>query len=361
MKRTNRFLISLFLVLVMLFGAAAAVSAQAEPEKYIPVHTEEELKTLFTRVKEYLDENGETVTQMLDETENRVVTSALIRAWGITQYENATPQQIDDAYDALYNMFLFLGLAIDPEQAFSSGQLFQYAVQLLDQEYYDLLKAAGELPENIEYAAYLRDIAEALVEDPESFTSEEVADWLLEIYQETYYAAGLKAIAHTEALPIPEELFGDKNESAMMPNPVVKYDTPDALNQFLGIKMPELPAKFGAKLGYYSIISDILAESEYEFDDGALVIFRLAPEPDLDISGVYGASFYKDWEIASTLVEVDTYSDMFIALGNVQTLDERVYSFAVDAEGMDEERFYQVVTSFVESCRNQRTAAGNGD
>ena len=120
--------------------------------------------------------------------------------------------------------------------------------------------------------------------------------------------------------------------------------------------MPELPEEFNAKVGYYSIIAEIVAEAEYEFPDGELLVFRLCPEADLDISGVYGASFYEDWIIAGTQAEIDTYETMFIAKGNVQTMDETVYSFAVDAEGLDEERFYQAVAFFVESCMNQRAA-----
>ncbi len=357
MKFTRIPLLSLILVFLLFTGSFFTISAQSETEEYIAVHTEEELRTLFSQVKGYLDEAGEMITAQLDETQSRVVTSALIRSWTVTQYEDATPQQIDDAYDALYNMSLFLGLATNPEEASSTGMLFQYAVQLLDQEYYDLLEAAGEDPENIEFAAYLRDIAEALVEDPESFSPEEVEGYLWEIYQETYYAAGLKAIAHTEALPLPDDVF-DQEETTMMPNPITEYDSTDPLNDWLGIQMPELPEEYGAELGYCSIISDILAESEYEFPGGEILVFRLSHEAGLDISGVYGMSFYEDWEIAGTMVEVDTYEDMFIAIGDVQTIDEVPYSFAVDAEGLDEEQFREIVTFFVETCRNQQTADG---
>ena len=352
MKKHTTLMICLLLVTALFFGSATISLAQEE--EYIPVHTEEELNTLFTKVKGFLDENGEKLLTQMDDTESQIVTNALIRAWAITQYENASPQQIDDAYDALFNMSLFLGLATDPNEALSTGMMFEYAVQLLDQEYFDLLAASGEDQETIEFAEYLRDISEALVEDPESFTKEEVEDYVLEIYSETYLAAGLKTIAHTEALPTPDELFGGEEGSTMMPNPMVKYMSAEPLNEMLGIEMPELPEEFGAEVGYYSIIAEILAETEYEFPDGALLIFRLCPETDLDISGVYGAGFYEDWIIASTNVEVDTYEDMFIALGSVQTIDETTYSFAVDAEGMDEATFYRVVTFFVESCRNQR-------
>ena len=354
MKKQLALIAQLLLTAVLLIGCFTAAAAQDE---YIPVHTEEELSELFTQVKAYLDENGEELMQQLDETQSRVVTSALIRAWGVTQYELATPEQIDDAYDALYNMSLFLGLATDPEESFSSGMLFMYAVQLLDQEYYDLLEAAGEDPENIDFAAYLRDISEALVEDPESFTAEEVEDYLWEIYQETYYAAGLKAISHTEALPLPEEIFAPEEEgAALMPNPITDYETAEPLNDMLGIQMPELPEDTDAQLGYYSIIADVLAEIEYEFPDGELLILRLSPEPDLDISGVYGSEFYEDWVIAGTTAEVDTLEDLFVARGTLKTMDGTPYSFAVDAEGFDEESFYQAVTWFIESCVNQRAA-----
>ena len=217
MKRHTTLMMGLLLILVLIFGCTGITAAQTE--EYIPVHTEEELSSLFNQVKDYLDKNGEEVLALLDDTESQIVTNALIRSWGITQYEDASPQQIDDAYDALFNMSLFLGLATDPNEAFSTGQMFEYAVQLLDQEHYDLLEASGEDPENIEFAAYLRDISEALVEDPESFTAEEVEDFVYEIYSETYLAAGLKAISHTEALPTTDDLFGEKENSTMMPNP----------------------------------------------------------------------------------------------------------------------------------------------
>ena len=127
-------------------------------------------------------------------------------------------------------------------------------------------------------------------------------------------------------------------------------------HEMLGIEMPELPGEFGAEVGYYSIIAEIVAETEYVFPDGAMLVFRLCPEADLDISGVYGAEFYEDWDIFGTEAEIDTYEDMFVAIGNVSTMDETVYSFAVDAEGLDEESFYKVVSFFIESCMNQRIA-----
>ena len=354
MKRQTALLMSLLLVLSLLFGCSGITAAQTE--EYIPVHTEEELSALFSQVKDYLDENGETVLAAPDDTENQVVTNAMIRSWGITQYEDASPQQIDDAYDALFNMSLFLGLATDADEAFSSGEIFPFAVQLLDQEYFDLLEASGEDPENIEFAQYLRDISEALVEDPESFTAEEVEDFVLEIYSETYLAAGLKAIAHTEALPSPDELFEEPETQTMMPNPMVEYTSADPLSEMLGIKMPELPEEFGAEIGYYSIIANIVAESEYDFPDGGRLVLRLCPEADLDISGVYGAEFYEDWNLYGTEAEVRTYGDMYVAVGNVMTQDETVYSYAVDAEGPDQELFYQIVSFFIESCMNQRAA-----
>ncbi len=358
MKRQTILNSSVLFILILLFSCVCTAAAQTE--EYIAVHTQDELADLFSTVKGYLDENGEEVLSLLDETESQVVTNALIRSWGITQYEDATPQQIDDAYDALYNMSLFLGLASDPNKALSTGKMFEYAVQLLDQEYYDLLEASGEDPENIDFAVYLRDISEALVEDPESFTAEEVEDFVLEIYSETYLAAGLKAIAHTEALPAPEELYAEEEGPAMMPNPIIEYASSEPLNEMLGIKMPELPEDFGAKAGYYTIIADILAESEYEFPDGEKLVLRLSPEADLDISGVYGAEFYVDWIIAGTNIEVGTYQDMFVAHGTVKTLDGTAYSFAVDAEGLDESRFYEIVTFFVESCVNSKAEKQNG-
>ena len=47
---------------------------------------------------------------------------------------------------------------------------------------------------------------------------------------------------------------------------------------------------------------------------------------------------------------------MYVAVGNVMTQDETVYSYAVDAEGPDQELFYQIVSFFIESCMNQRAA-----
>lgn len=354
MKRQTTLMMSLVLVLSMIFGFFGAAAAQTE--EYIPVHTEEELSALFSQVKGFLDENGETVLSLLDDTESQVVTNALIRSWGITQYEDASPQQIDDAYDALYNMSLFLGLATDPNEALSTGQMFEYAVQLIDQEYFDLLEASGEDPENIEFAEYLRDISEALVEDPESFTAEEVEDFMVEIYSETYLAAGLKAIAHTEALPATDELFGEDEGSVMMPNPMVEYTSAEPLSAMLGITMPELPEEFGAEIGYYSILAEIVAESEYNFPNGEKLVLRLCPEAELDISGVYGAKYYADRNFFGTEAEIDTYGDMFIAIGDVRTMDGTAYSFAVDAEGLNEDSFYKIVSFFIESCMNQRIA-----
>lgn len=353
MKRTHTFFLKIILVFILSFSCISA-AGQTDTDDYIAVHTKEELVSLFSQVKSYLDTNGESILQKLNETENSVITQAYIHSWAISQYEDASPQQIDDAYDALFNMSLFLGLASDPADSFSSGMLFEYAVQLLDQEYFDLLTASGEDSENIEYAEYLRGIAEGIVETPEAFTAEEVQDYLFEIYQETYLAAGLKAISHTEALPTPEELFPAEPENVMMPNPMVEYISAEPLNAMLRITMPELPEEFGGKIGYYSIIADILAEIEYDYPDNGKLILRLSPEADMDISGVYGASFYKEWKIASTNVEVDTYGAMFIAKGTVKTMDGKAYSFAVDSENLPEEQFHKIVVYFIENCRNQK-------
>ena len=354
MKKQLILLWNVILVLTLCLGCLSSVYAQAETDDYIAVHTKEELSELFGNVKAYLDANGETLLRTLDDTESRIVTQALIRSWGIVQYEDASPQQIDDAYDALYDMTLFLGLASDPNESISSGLLFEYAVQLLDQEYYDLLAAGGEDPKNIEYAEYLRGVAEGLVETPEEFTAEEVEDYLLEIYQETYLAAGLKAMMHTEKLPQPEEIFPEQQGSAMMPNPIVKYDSAEPLNKLLGIKMPELTDEFEGKTGYYSIVADVVAEIEYEYPNNGKLLFRLSKETANDISGVYGYDFYENREIAGTMVEVDKYQTMLIARGIVQTIDEKSYAFAIDAEGLTEEQFYKAVVFFIEGCRNQR-------
>lgn len=355
MKRQYALFLNIFPVLLLLLSVCFTVSAQTETGDYIPVHTEEELSELFGSVKSYLDANGEALLQKLDDTQSQVVTQALIRSWGIVQYENASPQQIDDAYDALFNMTLFLGLASDPSESISTGMLFEYAVQLLDQEYYDLLAASGEDAENIEYAEYLRGVAEGLVETPEAFTAEEVEGYLLEIYQETYLAAGLKAMSHTEKLPQPADLFQEESSAAMMPNPVTKYPSAEPLNGMLGIQMPELPEDFGAKTGYYAVVADVVAEIEYEFPEEGKLLLRLSKETGNDISGVYGAEFYEDREIAGTMVEIDKYQTMLIARGIVKTMDGQAYAFAVDAEGLTQEQFDKAIVFFVESCSNQRT------
>ena len=92
------------------------------------------------------------------------------------------------------------------------------------------------------------------------------------------------------------------------------------------------------------------------FPDGGTLILRLCPEADLDISGVYGMEFYEDRNFFGTEAEINTYGNMLIAIGNVSTMDGTVYSFAVDAEGLDEENFYKIVSFFIESCMNQRSA-----
>ena len=332
MKRTVSLKLNILLAVILLLCGTLPLAAQdTGTDAYIPLHTEEELQVLLSRVGDYLEEHGSEIETTLNDTENQVVTNAFIRSWAVSQYEDAAPQA-----------------------SLETGLLFQYAAQLLDQEYYDLMAASGEDEETIEFAAYLRDLAEALVEDPESFSAEEVEENVLAIYQETYMAAGLKAIAHTEALPAPEELFGKEENAAMIPNPVVKYDTAEPLNEMLGIQMPELSEEYNAKHGYFSIVADIVAESEYEFPDGEKLIFRLCPETGPDISGVYGAEFYEDWDIHGTMTEVDKYQSMLIARGIVSTMDGKNFSFAVDADGIDEARFYSIVNSFIEDCMNRK-------
>ena len=51
MKQTKSFGLLFTLVIVMLFSAVFTVAAQDKTDKYISVHTEEELKTLEFKLK----------------------------------------------------------------------------------------------------------------------------------------------------------------------------------------------------------------------------------------------------------------------------------------------------------------------
>ena len=126
MRQPQLKILKIFLLIFLMFGSFQVILAQSDD--YIPVHTEEQLTALFSQVESYLSANGEEILRRLDDTQDRVITQALIRSWGIVQYEDADPRQIDDAYDALFNMSLFLGLAADPSESFSSGLIFEYAV-----------------------------------------------------------------------------------------------------------------------------------------------------------------------------------------------------------------------------------------
>lgn len=358
MKRQNiliRFVLAAALLLCAVFG----VSAQAAEEDYIPVHSAEELAALSERIREYMKENGGTVWNSLNETEDNIITEALSKGWAIAELDDPTPEQIDNAYAALYNMFLFTGLIVEPNETFTSETIFQLAVQLIDQEYYDLMAEAGESEENIEYAAYLREIAEAIVEDPESFTQEEVEDWLLDIYQETYLAAGLKTMHYAEKLPTAEELFGQDDtvpDGHISTTPDETYETSEPLKDLLGIDIPDLTAVMDCELGYFSIIAETVAEAEFILPDESIVLFRLCPEPGYDISGVQSAEYYETWTRYSTDFDVYKYGEIWVAFGDIQTLDETKYSFAVDAENVTEEQFDEIVQFFIETCRNQRAA-----
>lgn len=358
MKKQNipiSFVLCIALLLCAVFGA----SAQAAEDEYIPLHSLEELTALSNRVREYMQENGETVAKALDETEDAVISEALAKGLAAAELDDPTPEQIDNAYAALYNMFLFTGLIVEPNETFTSETIFQLAVQLIDQSYYDLMAEAGESAENIEYAAYLRDIAEAIVEDPESFTQEEVESWLLDIYQETYLAAGLKTMYYAGKLPSVDELYGQNDTAAageISTAPDVTYETAEPLKKLLGIDMPDLTEAADCKLGYYSIIAETVAEAEFILPDESIVLFRLCPEPGYDISGVQSAEYYETWNRYSTDFDVYKYGKIWVAFGDIQTLDETKYSFAVDAENVTAEQFDEIVTFFIEACRNQRTA-----
>ncbi len=360
MKKQNILFSILFVFALLLCGVTAAFAQTAE-EEYIPTHTAEELSALFDRVKTYMQENGDTVESSLNETENAIISDALVRGWAIAESDDATPEQIDNAYNALYNMFLFTGMIVAPNETFTSETIFELAVQLIDQEYYDLLAEAGETQENIDYAAYLRDISEAIVEDPESFTQEEVESWLEDIYGETYYAAGLKAMYYADKLPSPEEIYAQneqtEEDAGISAKPETTYETAEPLTKILGINMPDLTTSMkDAKLGYYAVTADIVAEAEFTLPNDGIVLFRLCPEAGYDISGVQNAEFYADWNRYSTDFGVYKYGKIWIAVGDVQTLDETKYSFAVDAENVTEEQFDTIVKFFIESVRNQRAA-----
>ena len=57
----------------------------------------------------------------MDESRNRIITQSLIRSWAILQYEVPAEKQIDDAYDSLFNMSIFVKLTVDPKESVSDG------------------------------------------------------------------------------------------------------------------------------------------------------------------------------------------------------------------------------------------------
>ena len=352
-------MISVLLSFVLLFGCFASVSA--DTAEYIAVHTEEELNALFERVSSYMQENEDTIETQLGETESMIVASAYLRAWGITQYDDATPEQMDEAYDALYNSFLFMGLVMevrdnlytDPEM---DSKLYQLSAQLLDQEYYDLMQTHGESEETIANAEYLRDQADVLIDNPESFTDGDREQLYADLYTELYLASGMKALDHTEMLPTPSEIFEEDPDSAaaMIPNPVETSEDSADVDALLGFAFPDLTDRFALTLEYYGVIADVVAEAEYTLDESGIILFRLSPETSADISGVYGAEWVADWTFYGTETEIDKYQTMYIAKGVVELYSGEHYAFAVDAEGVDLNTFEPMVKAFIEDCRNAK-------
>ena len=361
MKKNNAIL-SVLLCITLLISAFLCSAASSRYEEYIAVHSEEEFDTLFNQVKDYLTENQERIKTDLGETENALVSAAFVRAWGIHEYEDATPEQIDNAYDALFNAFLFTGIILEWKDTLYTDEnapetMFTLARQVIDQEYYDLLEEEGEEETTIDNAKRIRDEAEDLADHPENFSKEEKDQALGEIYSEVYMASGLRSISYTKKLPTSDELFpgmaeGDSGDDSEAGNPAVEYETSEPLNTMLGIEMPDLTKKFEFEPELYSIIADVVADVRFSCGEGTVLI-RASVEPDVDISGVYGAEFYEDWTIYQTPVEVDTYQKMRIAKGSVQISSDEVYSFAIDAEGIDEDTFRDMTEYVIETFRNQ--------
>lgn len=350
-------LFALLLCLTLFIGCCVPVSAA----EYIPVHTEAELSALFEKVSGLLQEKEEAMETGLGETESMVIASAYLRAWGISRYDDATPEMIDEAYEALFNASLFLGLAMDVRETLYTdpnmgSTLFELSRQLLDQEYYDLLKMQGEEDSVIENAKALRDRADILADAPESLGDQEKETLYRDLWTELYLAAGLKTIDHTDMLPTPEDIFKEDPESAaaMIPNPMVTSSDSESVDQLLGFRFPDLSGTFGWTLNYYATIADLVAEAEYDDGKGGTILLRLSPSTDADISGVYNAEFYDDWAFYDTEAEIDKYQTMWIAKGVVKLYDETPYAFAVDTDNVDIDTFESVVRAFIEACRNSK-------
>lgn len=204
----KKILLSLVLFVLILFPAIRAGAAYEASEV---MYSETEFRSLFDKVKRQINDG---LAESLDDFESEFFASVFLKAWALHEYEDATAEQYDLAFKALFYADIFLGLATelkDPDKT-DLETLFLISWQALDQEYYDMLRETMDAPEEaIAEIAAVREAIEKMADNPDSYTDPELKKVLQEAYEQNYAATALRAKIYADQLPDYESLFPGEN------------------------------------------------------------------------------------------------------------------------------------------------------
>ncbi len=342
-------ILTLLLSIMIIF---TGVSAQDDSEVQ---YSAENLQALVSNMSQYMEKNQSLIEEKASDDEQKLFSYAFTEAWGISRYDNATPQQIETAYKALLNASVFMGMVTEWGDKYltdkaSAETLFLCAFQELDQDYYDLLTQIGQPDDKIKEAEKARDDIEALYEDETNTTSQyskdEREDILKRAYKEVYTAATLKASSLADQLPSIEKMFPDQkvstegdlsNSGAALPNPMEEQENSQALSKAIGFSMPEFSESSGCQAQKYYVIGGNLAQINY--DCGGNAVTLRAAAGDADPSGVYGYSDEGYWTIANTYVGIGEYENLELATWGMEQDDQTIHSFSIVAENTRDRDF----------------------
>lgn len=203
-------LTTLVLSVLVLFSAFQVIAVSESPEV---MYSEADFRSLFDKVKRQLNDG---LADSLDDFESELFASVFLKTWAIHEYEDATDEQYDLAFKALFYSDIFLGLATelkDPSDR-DPETLFLISWQALDEEYYDLLRETLDATaEEIAGIAAIREDIERIADNPSSYTSAGRETVLQAAYEENYAATAIRAKAYADQLPDYETLFPDASDS----------------------------------------------------------------------------------------------------------------------------------------------------
>ncbi len=139
-----------------------------------------------------------------------------------------------------------------------------------------------------------------------------------------------------------------EKEKTEVPNPMVKYDSLEALSKKIDFPIAELPEDLSYKLDEMYIISGNIVQLDYADEAGEVDISLRKSKGSEDISGIYGVD-YKQETLSGIPVNVGTYKDIHVAWFLYED-----YSYSVTATGLTGVSFDNLLISITGSIKAEK-------